>query len=573
MPESNSCQNIISNRDMDELGLPRTTRKYEYQGKERFEEVIGGLSRIVPSLDNEYVVFYIDQATFERDFLEGDGIHVLYTFNPIKKVLTVKMASRPHSLAPGALSMAIWTALLPMGLTDALDNYFGAKIEHPGGVKVPDAGWGPKEPPQGHPYGPTVVLEIGFTESYAKLRRDVEMWVDPARGNASVALAMKINTKIPSIKLERVEWDTATEESQATQVIIMSKNESGQITISDSPLVIPFEALFQRPPASPSTPASPVEKDIEINEQALSRIASDIWRSQPEEMRCQTGSNPGVVPKEKEDVTNTFSFAAEPQAPPRTRSPLARSHLRSRSLAGIPGMPSMTRAYSSPGLDSQGRYIFVNGRGTPVDAKRYPLQMRPDDYIDRMGSLNISETISENAELEPIPKPPSQPASSPILMAQNFPRIGRLRTTSPLPLQTPVSPSLHSSPILGSKYNESFPSYSGSSVSSISIPSTPTSLRSRSPSISSLETIPDIPDAENEALEEDRIAKLKAAADEADAATNANRRRGASDTPNSFTTMRGGSAGYTTRSDKRKRWSVCGAERRQDLDLETIWED
>ncbi|CAI7602686.1 unnamed protein product [Penicillium palitans] len=281
--------------------------------------------------------------------------------------------------------------------------------------------------------------------------------------------------------------------------------------------------------------------------------------SLPEEMR-RPGINSGVVPEGKED------------APPRTRSPLARSHLRSRSLAGIPGMPSMTRAYSSPGLDSQGRYIFVNGRGAPVDAKRYPLQMRPDDYVDRMGSLNISETISENAELETIPKSPSQSASSPILMPQTFPRIGRLRPTSPLPFQTPISPSLHSSPILGSKYNESYPGQSGS-VSSISVPSTPTSLRSRSPSISSLETIPDIPDAENEALEEERIAQLKAAADAADAATTANRRRGASDVPSSYTTMRGGSGGYTARSDKRKRWSVCGAERRQDLDLETIWED
>jgi hypothetical protein len=271
----------------------------------------------------------------------------------------------------------------------------------------------------------------------------------------------------------------------------------------------------------------------------------------------------------------TFSLA-EPPAPSRTRSPLARSHLRSRSLAGIPGMPSMTRAYSSPGLDSQGRYIFVNGRGSPVDgAKRYgPLQMRPDDHIEsRMGSLNISETISENAELETVPKSPSQSGSSPVLMAQSFPRIGRLRPTSPQSFSTPGSPSLHSSPVLGSKYNESYPGHSGSSVSSISVPSTPTSLRSRSPSISSLETIPDIPDAENEALEEDRIAELKAAADAADAASNANRRRGTSDAPNSFSTMRGGISGYAGRSDKRKRWSVCGAERRQDLDLETIWED
>ncbi|KAJ5774039.1 hypothetical protein N7457_008935 [Penicillium paradoxum] len=298
--------------------------------------------------------------------------------------------------------------------------------------------------------------------------------------------------------------------------------------------------------------------------------------SRPEGMRsAHNGTNSGAVPNEKEDVMITFSLS-EPPAPPRTRSPFARSHLRSRSLAGIPGMPSMTRAYSSPGLDSQGRYIFVNGRGSSVDGlKRYgPLQTRPDDHIEsRMGSLNISETISEHAELETFPKSPSQTGSSPVLMAQTFPRIGRLRPISPLSFQSPASPSsLHSSPVLGSKYNEAYPGHSGS-VSSVSVPSTPTSLRSRSPSISSLETIPDIPDAENEALEEERIADLKAAADAADAASNANRRRGASDAPNSLSTMRGGAGGYTARSDKRKRWSVCGAERRQDLDLETIWED
>ncbi|KAJ5792983.1 uncharacterized protein N7503_008961 [Penicillium pulvis] len=272
----------------------------------------------------------------------------------------------------------------------------------------------------------------------------------------------------------------------------------------------------------------------------------------------------------KEDVMITLSVSPEPPAPSRTRSPLPRSHLRSRSLVGIPGMPSMTRAYSSPGLDSRGRYIFVNGRGvpaSPADAKRVPLQMRMDDHIEtRLGSLNISETISENAELETVPKSPSsQSGNSPVLMPQTFPRIGRMRSTSPLHFQPPISspPSIHTSPTLTGKYNESFPGLSASSSSSV--PSTPTSLRSRSPSISSLETIPDIPDAEAEAVEDDRIAELKAAADAADAASNNNRRRGASDTSssNSFNTARGG----------RKRWSVCGAERRQDLDLETIWED
>jgi hypothetical protein len=193
--------------------------------------------------------------------------------------------------------------------------------------------------------------------------------------------------------------------------------------------------------------------------------------------------------------------------------------------------------------------------------------MRMDDHIEtRLGSLNISETISENAELETAPKSPSsQSGTSPVLMPQAFPRIGRMRSTSPLHLQPPISspPSIHTSPTLNGKYNESYPGLSASSSSSV--PSTPTSLRSRSPSISSLETIPDIPDAEAEAIEDDRIAELKAAADAADAASNNNRRRGTSDTSssNSLNAMRGG----------RKRWSVCGAERRQDLDLETIWED
>jgi hypothetical protein len=100
------------------------------------------------------------------------------------------------------------------------------------------------------------------------------------------------------------------------------------------------------------------------------------------------------------------------------------------------------------------------------------------------------------------------------------------------------------------------------------MPSTPTSIRSRSPSISSLETIPDTPDEEAEAIEADRIAKLKAAADkEKDGEQVDFLRRSSLDVPGVGRTL-----GFGKR-DSRKRWSVCGAERRGDLDLETIWED
>jgi len=110
-------------------------------------------------------------------------------------------------------------------------------------------------------------------------------------------------------------------------------------------------------------------------------------------------------------------------------------------------------------------------------------------------------------------------------------------------------------------------SYYPSSHASSSVPSTPTSMRSRSPSISSLETIEDTPDEEAEAIETDRIARLKAAIDREKEGSEGGR-RSSLDIPGGS----GRALGFGKR-DSRKRWSVCGAERRGDLDLETIWED
>jgi hypothetical protein len=87
------------------------------------------------------------------------------------------------------------------------------------------------------------------------------------------------------------------------------------------------------------------------------------------------------------------------------------------------------------------------------------------------------------------------------------------------------------------------------------MPSTPTSFRSRSPSISSLETIPDTPDAEEAArIEAEELAKLRAAA-------------GLDDVES----KRRSSGGFGSKKE-RKRWSVCGAERRADFSLEPIEE-
>ncbi|KAL8729622.1 MAG: hypothetical protein Q9181_004925 [Wetmoreana brouardii] len=255
----------------------------------------------------------------------------------------------------------------------------------------------------------------------------------------------------------------------------------------------------------------------------------------------------------------------------------------------------MARAHSSPVPDTQTQpfYPTTTRPSSPLSLpgrRRSPLRKSSDEPFSSFSNqLDIGETISENHELDLTPRPPREVGgagynggtldggipSSPLLNIHNtFPRTRRrplspfsgssanssqthLNAPTSIPLRTSTSsPSLHAI-----QYNEPFPS--NSSLSSSSIPSTPTSFRSRSPSISSLETIEDSPDAE---LEAENIARLKAAADREDAAN----KEANTESEEGVVRRRGMGLG---RSDKRKRWSVCGAERRGDLDLETIWED
>nr|OQO17966.1 hypothetical protein B0A51_13552 [Rachicladosporium sp. CCFEE 5018] len=93
-------------------------------------------------------------------------------------------------------------------------------------------------------------------------------------------------------------------------------------------------------------------------------------------------------------------------------------------------------------------------------------------------------------------------------------------------------------------------------------------MRSRSPSISSLDTIEDAPDAESEAVEEER--KRIAERDESgeESGEEEGRRRKSLDSKGA-----GFGFGRGSVAREKKRWSICGGERRGDLDLETIWED
>ncbi|KAI9889337.1 MAG: hypothetical protein M1814_005580 [Vezdaea aestivalis] len=286
----------------------------------------------------------------------------------------------------------------------------------------------------------------------------------------------------------------------------------------------------------------------------------------------------------------------------RNRSPFSRSHLRSKSTASLLTPPAMTRAHSMPAADPSGRMLMsTTSQARPASplssSGRYRSPSRR--VSEEAASLGVPSLpdIGENVALDPEMENTLRPYDPPYAQSSStagsspyhtFPR--RYRPSSPLrslpaPTSVPSSTTTNlprtptstvSSPLISAtKFNEPYPiptNYSFSFLSSSSIPSTPTSLRSRSPSISSLETIPDSPDAEEAAIEAENMARLRAAVEsEADDDSDSSepRRRSSLEASGG---NRGSGFGFTS-NQKKKRWSVCGAERRGDLDLETIWED
>ncbi|KAI0391683.1 hypothetical protein F5Y17DRAFT_399030 [Xylariaceae sp. FL0594] len=259
---------------------------------------------------------------------------------------------------------------------------------------------------------------------------------------------------------------------------------------------------------------------------------------------------------------------------PRTASPLSGMHVRSKSAASLPP-PTMGRTRSMPGVDGAGRILYTPPF-RPASPSVSPNRHRaPRKLVDEVfpPSAPVRVSVLESD------KRPADRSSSPTPSLPPGPPSSYRRASSPLrsnPYSSPgTSFAFPGPPSSGtiSPYHRPESSASGYNFSSYypsSVPSTPSSMRSRSPSISSLETIPDSPDAEEAALEAERIAQLKAAADaadEADGRGGETKNRTSLEIP-----IRGRILGFGSR-DKRKRWSVCGAERRGDLDLETIWED
>ncbi|KAJ5822630.1 hypothetical protein N7447_004970 [Penicillium robsamsonii] len=220
---------------------------------------------------SEHLIFFIEPTTFEHDFINSDPpVRTNTFFNPKTKILIVKMLGPAHEQATMAFNDMLILALEPMGLHKAIKSWGDTvMLAIDGTRKQADGG------------RPTIVLEVANSETYAKLRRDAQYWIDPERQEANVAIGVNLHTKRPEITIDQWEWSSQTSRSINRTHLTISRKSDGAVYFDPHhplpQLVIPFESLFRRPAQING------ERDIVIGTQELVEFASMVWEMQFEQ--------------------------------------------------------------------------------------------------------------------------------------------------------------------------------------------------------------------------------------------------------------------------------------------------
>lgn len=199
--------------------------------------------------------------------------------------MIIKLVTRAHQVASRHLLWEVQKVLRDMALDRSITMVGSAAVRGGPSSKEPDESWIPTQPIPGRDAKwPTVVVEVGVSESYQKLKADAEWWLTDSRGNVKLAIIVAINRETPNIKFETVCLDVSSLRRQRPryvptirQSITTSrdpKRPDATITVSPPvPLTIQSAELFCRQRILP-------EHNIDLSPDQLREISGQVWDHQ-----------------------------------------------------------------------------------------------------------------------------------------------------------------------------------------------------------------------------------------------------------------------------------------------------
>lgn len=212
-------------------------------------------------------------------------------YSPPLQILIITMPSLPHEEAAASFGAIITTLADEMKVYRRLANCGATRIDTPGRRKQADLSWKPAR--QGRKF-PTVALEVGFSETTAKLEKDIAWWINESKGEVRMGVTVDIKRRSGCIEIKS--WIPAFEPSLHRDYVTASgrhvvKNHTNNLplpqiaqrvlfkrgrdnsgpTIEGEGLTIPFYTLLSDEPGEG-------ERDFVLTaEMLLRKLAERVW--------------------------------------------------------------------------------------------------------------------------------------------------------------------------------------------------------------------------------------------------------------------------------------------------------
>jgi hypothetical protein len=284
--ESSTYSNTSSTAFLE--GLPDETPKYRFINVPDLERKVAVHQQdlLDKKTTNQFVVFLdIPDRAVCRITAESSPIsHCRVFFAHSAKFLIIKMTSGIHERAAVVFSNLFEAKVSTMGLSNDLIA-LGTTLQSYNGVrKCPDNQWGLQPLPQ-HQFAPSLVLEVGYSESLPRLANDAWWWVESLNSPVKMVITVTISESNSKVMVQKWELSTQQHDSypntrsnspHAVKTGEVSISRQNSNTVVDGTIILPFDKILHRPP----NPSQPLEGDFIFTVQDLETIAEQTWRIQ-----------------------------------------------------------------------------------------------------------------------------------------------------------------------------------------------------------------------------------------------------------------------------------------------------
>ncbi|KAJ6177700.1 hypothetical protein N7519_008161 [Penicillium mononematosum] len=216
----------------------------------------------------------VPPSVVERDF--SKSTKMMYNYET--RSLILKLVDGAHETMKATIQLALPHALYNMGLEQSIMLTGSARVRGGSCFKEPDGSWVPwSHLPGRDRKWPTVVMEVGVSESIEKLKADAAWWLANSVGQVKLVIIVSINQTSPEVTFQTIVLDTATAIPTVRQSVSTSRApkqpDAPIITSPAEPLIIRFEEMLCRQPVPP-------EQDLQIPLDWLERASRYAWMEQ-----------------------------------------------------------------------------------------------------------------------------------------------------------------------------------------------------------------------------------------------------------------------------------------------------